>query len=169
MAVVSDTSPLRYFVATGHVDLIRQVFGPLIIPGPVLSELIHPSAPAAVGQYFRTLPEWISIQDPGGTSDPRLNKLLDPIQLASELKADFLLMDERIGRQEALRRGIPVVGALGVLREAHRRGLLPNLLQAMAQMRAGGFRLSRRLHEEFELSVRMAATRPKAPNPGGPE
>ena len=42
----------------------------------------------------------------------------DAIVLAAELHADQLIVDEREGRREAERRGIPVIGTLGVLREA---------------------------------------------------
>ena len=40
------------------------------------------------------------------------------ITIAAELHADRLIVDEREGRREAERRGIPVIGTLGVLREA---------------------------------------------------
>ncbi|MGA2712211.1 MAG: hypothetical protein ABSG41_03820 [Bryobacteraceae bacterium] len=83
MAVVSDTSPLRYFIATGHVDLLRQVLGPLIIPGLVLSELTHPSAPVFVRSWCSALPNWISVRDPGGPPDPGLAKSLDPGEAAA--------------------------------------------------------------------------------------
>ena len=42
----------------------------------------------------------------------------DAITLAMELQADQLIVDDREGRREAERRAIPVVGTLGVLREA---------------------------------------------------
>jgi len=42
----------------------------------------------------------------------------DAIVLAAELHADQLIVDDREGRREAERRGIPVIGTLGVLREA---------------------------------------------------
>ena len=42
----------------------------------------------------------------------------DAITLAKELHADRLIVDEREGRREAERLGIPAIGTLGVLREA---------------------------------------------------
>jgi predicted nucleic acid-binding protein len=42
----------------------------------------------------------------------------DAITLAMELHADQLIVDDREGRREAERRGIPVIGTLGALREA---------------------------------------------------
>lgn len=90
--------------------------------------------------------------------EPGLAKSLDAgeataIQLARELKADFLLIDERIGRLEATRRDVPVVGALGVLREGFRRGLIADPLAIVLAMRKGGFRASKRLIEEFENGI----------------
>jgi predicted nucleic acid-binding protein len=138
MAVVSDTSPLRYFIATGYADLLRQVLGPLIIPGVVLSELTHPKAPVVVRCWCTAFPKWISVRDPDGPADLKLEKSLDPgeaaaIQLALELKANLLLIDERVGRLEATRRGVPVVGALGVPREGFRRDSLQILWQSSAR------------------------------------
>src|SRR6201984_430665 len=46
------------------------------------------------------------------------------IQLAQELHADLLLIDDRRGRLEAKRRAIPTTGTLGVLLEAQKRGLM---------------------------------------------
>jgi len=42
----------------------------------------------------------------------------DAITLATELQADRIIVDGREGRREAERRGIRVIGTLGVLREA---------------------------------------------------
>lgn len=158
MAVVSDTSPLRYFVVAGHVGLLRQVLGPLVIPGPVLSELMHPSAPDAVRNWCSALPNWVSVVDPRNPPDISLSRLLDAgeaaaIQLASELSADVLLIDERIGRAEATRRGIPVVGTLGVLLEGSRRRLLTDPSAVLSAMRSDGFRISKRLLDEFQQRV----------------
>lgn len=68
--------------------------------------------------------------DPRQAPDLALAELLDPgeaaaIQLASELKADLLLIDERTGRAEAARRNIPVVGGLGVHQEGSDVDSLP--------------------------------------------
>src|SRR5207249_747427 len=49
----------------------------------------------------------------------------EAIVLAQELPADLLIVDERQTREKARRLGIRVTGALGVLTEAKRQGLLP--------------------------------------------
>lgn len=48
----------------------------------------------------------------------------EAIVLAMEMKADLLLLDERRGRKVASRLGLGVVGLLGVLVDAKRRGLI---------------------------------------------
>ena len=158
MSVVSDTSPLRYLIATGNGDLLSYVFGALIIPSVVLSELTHSSAPLVVRTWCLALPEWISVRDPIEPPDPALVATLDPgeagaIQLSIEINAEVLLIDERIGRSEATRRGVPVGGTLGVLREAYRRGLIADPLAAVASMQSQGFRVSKRLLLEFHASL----------------
>jgi predicted nucleic acid-binding protein len=68
------------------------------------------------------LPNWLEVRSPFAVPDSALAKLdageRDAITLATELHVDRLIIDEREGRREAERRGIPVIGTLGVLREA---------------------------------------------------
>ena len=66
----------------------------------------------------------------------------------------MLIMDERRGRQMASRRGISVVGVLGMLRECYRRGLVENPIALAAQLRSLGFHASRALLQRFEEQVR---------------
>ncbi len=89
MAVVSDTSPLRYFIAIGHVDLLRQVLGPLTIPELVLAELTHPAAPVVVRDWCFALPDWISVRDPANLRSPALqNRLTRAKRLRFNLPAN---------------------------------------------------------------------------------
>ncbi len=63
-------------------------------------------------------------------------------------------MDERRGRQIAAARGLTVIGALGILRESYRRGLMSNPIAVAAQLRSTGFRASRALMKRFEEQTR---------------
>ncbi len=58
----------------------------------------------------------------------------EAIELALELRAERLLIDERKGRNLAVQEGLSVIGLLGVVLLAKRRGLIPSaraLLQRM--------------------------------------
>lgn len=154
MSAVSNCSPLRYFIAIGQADLIPATLGKITIPEAVFQELTHPSAPAGVRAWMSRLPDWLAIQTISARPAQSLGLALDPgeaeaIQLALETHPDFLLMDERLGRREAALHGIKTIGALGILLEAQRLGLLPEPLLALADLQTHGFRISRRLIDEF--------------------
>jgi len=58
----------------------------------------------------------------------------EAIELAQELHADRLLIDERKGRKLAVQKGVAVIGLLGVVLLAKRKALIPsarNLLQRL--------------------------------------
>lgn len=64
----------------------------------------------------------------------------EAISLARELKAAALLIDDRAGRNAALRCGLPVIGTLAVLEQASARGFL-DLPQARDRLRQTNARL----------------------------
>jgi predicted nucleic acid-binding protein len=159
MTVVSDTSPLRYLVAAGQADLLAKLFGTILIPSAVEREILDPHAPPSVRHWMAQRPTWLQIHKVQTTPDAILTEQLDPgeaeaIQLAQELRADALIMDERRGRQIAAGRGITVIGVLGMLRESYRRGFIDNPIALAAQLRSLGFRASRALTRRFEEQIR---------------
>ena len=58
----------------------------------------------------------------------------EAIALALELKADELLIDERLGRREAVRLGLSITGILGVLLIAKNRGLVSKVKPIMESL-----------------------------------
>jgi predicted nucleic acid-binding protein len=122
MIVVADTSPINYLILIQEVDILPKMYGRVVIPQSVREELVRASAPQEVRSLIDHLPIWLEVRSPLTVPDSSLAKLdareRDAITLATELHADRLIVDEREGRREAERRGIPVIGTLGVLREA---------------------------------------------------
>ena len=73
----------------------------------------------------------------------------EAIALALELKADELLIDERLGRREAVRLGLSITVVLGVLLIAKNRGLISKVQPIIdALILQANFRISRQLYEE---------------------
>ena len=158
MAAVSNCSPLRYFIAIGRADLLPGVLGQIAIPEAVFRELTHPSAPESVRKWMENIPEWLSVKPVVNSPLASLSEILDAgeceaIQLALDLPPDFILIDERRGRREAELAGLKTIGALGVLVEAHRLGLLADPMQELSRLQSHGFRVSRRLVEEFRRQI----------------
>jgi predicted nucleic acid-binding protein len=153
MIVVSDTTPLRHLIAIGKVDLLRRVYGAVVVPVAVWSELQAQSTPSAVKAWLQSAPDWLQVRrarepQPGDSSLDNLDDgEREAIRLAVELKADLLLMDEAEGRSLALGLGLPVTGTLGLLERADVLGVLADLPAALADLEASGFYLSARLRD----------------------
>lgn len=102
-------------------------------------------ASATLTHSVPTVPLWIVRHRVRASSvgesllDPLDRGEIEAILIARELAADFLLIDERLGRQAARRFGIPVRGLLGVLADARRRGHIPALASLLLQLRENCF------------------------------
>jgi len=48
--VISDTSPINYLVLIGEIDVLPRLYGKVLIPDAVLSELRDAGSPAAVAR-----------------------------------------------------------------------------------------------------------------------
>lgn len=155
MIIVSDTSPLCNLQLVNSLWLLRELYGIVIIPHAVADELA-----AASNRELQNICnlEWIQRRTLGLTRvAERLQRErgLDPgepdaIALAIELKADDLLIDERLGRREALQLGVSVIGVLGILVAAKQRGLIPMVQPVMhALIEEAGFRVSNLLYQRI--------------------
>lgn len=144
MIVVSNSSPLISLGAIGRLELLHELFGEVWIP-------------LAVQREVRTIEIstklWIRPQDvQRGLLARALESELDrgeaeAITLAVEMEADLLLMDERRGRRSASRFGLTVLGALGVVTQAKRKGLVERVEPILLDLRhKAGFRVSEELY-----------------------
>ncbi|MGF1519157.1 MAG: DUF3368 domain-containing protein [Nodosilinea sp.] len=152
MIVVSDTSALSNLALVNHLWLLEAIYQSVIIPDVVAAELTAANNPtiSAIRQLG-----WI--QTRSVTNSQLAEKLqqergldageANAIALALELQADDLLIDERLGRQEAVRLGLSILGILGVLLVAKQRSLIPQVQPVVdALINQAGFRVSPRLY-----------------------
>ena len=123
--VVADISPLNYLTLIELIDVLPRLYGRVVIPQEVLSELTSPAAPREVREWAKTLPDWIEVRSVPVSDDPALSNLdageRSAIALAQSETNALLLIDEAAGRREASRRGISNTGTLGILRAGARR------------------------------------------------
>ena len=143
MIVVSDTSCITNLIAIQQADLMPALFGEVIVPPAVQTELLRTHA---------SLPDFLRLQAPHDSRFvERVSAELDEgeaqaIALAKELKADRLLIDEKAGRAVALREGIPVIGVLGMLLLAKQRGLIASVGDCIGRLEnEAGFHLDLQL------------------------
>jgi len=59
MLVVADSSPLIVLVNIGQIDVLPKLFGQVVIPPEVLSELNQPNRPAGARSFVASRPAWL--------------------------------------------------------------------------------------------------------------
>lgn len=146
MIVVSDTSPITALLTIQEIDLLRQLYGDVKIPSAVAKELLA---------YHDKLPDFI--QTVPVNNSPLLEQLkyqldlgeAEAIVLAKELHADLLLIDEALGREAARHEHLPIIGLMGVLLIAKKKGLIASMHDLIERLESeAGFYLSRQVKEK---------------------
>jgi uncharacterized protein len=152
MIVVSNTSPLLNLAIIGRLDLLRHLYGAILVPQAVYDELVVAGQGKPDASEIKAL-NWIETKQPANSPLVTSLKLelddgeAEAIALATDLKADLLLLDERQGRIVAGRLGLTVVGLLGVLFEAKQKNLIARICPLMDElMQIAGFWISPRLY-----------------------
>jgi uncharacterized protein len=148
MMVVADASPLIALCRIQRLELLQQLFERLLVPEAVWREVVS-GGNSRAGVTEMMAATWIERRS---VTDVQLVQLLrqdlgagesEAIVLARELKADVLLIDERLGRSAATRLGVPITGLVGVLIEARRAGFLPDAASIVDDLRnKAGFWIS---------------------------
>ena len=150
--VVADTGPLIALARIGQLDLLRRLYGRVVVPPAVHTELAidsnRPGAKVLAGVFAAGWAAVESVTDSSVRSE--LDQLLGPgeaeaIALAEQVDTRFLLIDDARGRRAARARGLPVVGVAGVLLAAKSRGELAAVGTALDRLSDAGYRLSPRL------------------------
>lgn len=145
MIVVSDSGPLIALAAVGRVDLLRQVYGNLLIPQEVYREV----AVRGTGQPGSTevrQSTWITveqIQNPPEALRLQQQHSLqagesEAIILAEEQQASWLLLDDFKARQVAQQRGQKVIGSVGILLIAKQCNFIPQVRPLLEALRIAG-------------------------------
>ncbi|BAZ70448.1 MAG: DUF3368 domain-containing protein [Pelatocladus maniniholoensis HA4357-MV3] len=150
MLIVSNTSPILNLAIVDQLLLLYQQFGEVLIPSAVLDELkIGEERPGSQTIREAISAGWIQIREV--TNEP-LTQLLkqtldkgeaEAIALAIELKADWILLDEREGRKVAQSLGLKVTGILGIILRAKQVGELESLQPVIDNLISkAGFRIA---------------------------
>ena len=149
MIVVADTTPLQYLILIQYEHILPALYGRVVVPPAVITELSRDETPQPVRDWLKSAPTWLEIRGPrevGRSSVPLGAGELEAIALAEELRADALLIDDWDGRQEALRRHLNIFGTLRVLADASDEGMV-DLRVAVDRLRLTNFRANDELFQ----------------------
>ncbi len=153
MIVVSDASPILSLALIGQLELLRDLYGTIMIPEAVRSEIVSTDQGGAreVAQA-----DWIVTRpiDPDVVFKLLLREVdrgeAEAIGLALQLSADVLLIDERKARHLAAYLELGVAGLLDVLLEAKQRRLIVSVKPILDDLiDRARFRLSRKLYQRI--------------------
>ncbi len=154
MIVVSNSSPLAALAAVHQAQLLPQLYERVLIPETVWHEVIEKGREKP-GVAELSKAAWLERRTVENKNMVQaLQENLDPgeseaIALALQVRADLLLMDERLGRRTAERLGLKVVGVVGILVEAKHRALLSAIKPVLDKLRDEiGFWLSDTLYNQ---------------------
>ena len=123
--VVANTTPIIALADIGQLDLLRQLYGEIIIPTAVLDEIISEPARRKVGES-----DWIIVESVSNAEQKRLFKSrlhegeVEVMLLAQEQHADLVIIDDNAAKKTAKFLGINVTGTMGILIRAKQNGLI---------------------------------------------
>ena len=151
MIVVSDTSVITSLIQVGHSELLRNLHGVVLIPRAVHRELLRTHTIIPPLFDVRDVADRARVADLEAELD--LGEA-EAIVLAKESSADLLLIDEKLGRQVALREGLRIAGLMGLVVEAKQRGLIASVRVLVRRLETeAGFRVSTAVKAEaFRLA-----------------
>jgi predicted nucleic acid-binding protein len=135
-AVISDTSCLIALAKIDKLDLLRELYQEILITREVSLE------------FGDLLPEWILIREAvNKQKQSELEEQLDrgeasSIALALELENSTLIIDETKGRKIAQSYDIDIIGTIGILLLAEKKGLIQDVVSVILRLVNQGFRLS---------------------------
>ena len=149
MKVVANTTPLISLASIGKLELLKDIFGEVIIADAVYNEI---KAKQGYG-YNEIDTDFIKVQSIKGIAyrDFLLNQLdlgeTETIILAKELDADFVIIDENIAYKIAKSSELNVVRTLSILLRAKEKGLISALKPLLDEMIIQGRWYSQRVYK----------------------
>ena len=140
--IVVDTSPWIALSICGQIPLLEKLYTDVYIPYRVREEIMA-GGKQGFGVQELKICRWIKIEK---VSDVEKVKLLyeleqgeaEVIILSKEKRIKQVLIDERVARLQARVLGLKVIGTLGLLLKAKKKGLLHSIKPSVTKMLDNG-------------------------------
>lgn len=147
--IISNTTPIITFLVLGKLDLLKEMYGKIYIPTGVYEEIEN----GIDKEFYIDLKsyDWIEIREVNNKlALQQLENHLDKgeaqaLILYEELKADLLIIDEKLGRTYAQRQNCNYIGSFGVLLRAKELGLISELKSLLLRIKQKGVFINERL------------------------
>ena len=154
MIVISDTTPIISLMKANRLDLLKKLYGKVLIPNAVYKELTENATFAKEAKMIKDIDYLtvVAVENKKSVSVLRNVTGLDAgeseaLIMYDEQKADLLLMDEHKGRSVAKQLNVRHIGTVGVLLLAYDKGVIQqdDVKSCLDTMLANHIRLDRNL------------------------
>lgn len=150
--VVSNTTPIISLLKLNRLELLQELYKHIYIPTAVYKEIEAGKAK----KYYKDLSKinWIHIIE---IQDKKAVKYFldldageaEAIVLATEINADLIILDEKLGRFHAKHADLKVTGTIGVLIKAKSEGLIKQLKPLLDELTNKEVWISEKLKNEI--------------------
>lgn len=137
--VIVNSTPLIALCHVRQLDLLRKLYGEIIIPKAVYQE-ISVKKDSVCKRDVDCAMKWIHIKEIQNEMAKSMYKTMlhegevEVMILAKEECADLVIIDDKNAKKHAKYLGLSVTGTLGVLIKAKQRGMIPELKPLLETM-----------------------------------
>lgn len=139
--VIVNSTPVIGLANIGKLDILRQMYGAITIPQAVFDEIKSPS----VQRQVNANRDWIRVEQISDTSQKQMYRAklhageVEVMILAQEKKADLVILDDNAAKKTAKFLGLRVIGTLGILVLAKKRGYIKEVSPVLDALKRDGF------------------------------
>jgi len=156
LKIVSNTTPILSLLKLNKLELLKLIYKNIYIPFAVYKEI----EAGKTKDYYVDLSkfEWVKIMQVKDKQAVKYFLDLDAgeaeaIVLATEINADLIIIDEKLGRFHAKYADLKITGTLGVLLKAKTLGLIEKLKPLLIELNQKDFWISDKIRKEILIKA----------------
>ena len=148
LKVVVNSTPIIALAEIGQLDILKRVYGEIVIPVAVHGEITIKDKQLLDGC------DWIHIKTiTNNTAKELFSSALhdgevEVMLLAKELNADLVIIDDGLARRHAKRLGFRITGTVGVLLRAKNIGMINEVAPILDSLIQNDFYISDNVYRE---------------------
>lgn len=160
---VLDSSVIIALSVLNHLDKLKHLFEETVVPRAVYEEICNRGRGLIGDAELSEAVKKGVIEVKDVENRTLVNALIDPlargeaetIALTVEENAEFMVIDDRLGRRRAKNLGLNIIGTSRVLRMMFDNGLIDKkeFLNSIEKLRETGFRISKKLTEKISKEL----------------
>lgn len=144
--VIVNSTPLIILCNIGKLEILRNLYGEIIIPQAVYEEVTVKADSAC--QQIKSA-NWIHVEQIKDQSDKKMYRAklhageVEVMILAQEdKKTDLVVIDDNAAKKTARYLGLTVTGTVGILLKAKKSGIVGEIHPILNSMKKEGFYIS---------------------------